>query len=420
MLHDPLSLLPEVPVLDTSNPRLIELVSLQPAGRSLGNVLDALELTNTRAHDAASDAGATAQAAIALLNRAAARGYTNIADLLALVGAPTTHTAKTSTTIRRKDVALRQLTLPHAASHGRLLPATPSKDEWQQWQSDVTECARHHCDRLQDRLRADAAEPIEVLTRLENMMAALAEPDEDGDIDRAVVNTLAVGYGTVVSLASPLGRARSGAAYDRIHHLLGAVERCSDPELCPGCADTGKCGHDSWWRPLVSHYLGPLPTPRHALNLFRPHHTKHPGVVMTAARTRSHIFAAYATWLLADFHERERRTNHALKVATTAFDRHFHDPRLVDYLAAATARGGRISDLAAALQVCETALLDRGNSTDPGWRVIDARVALLLSQQARLATPLTGLVDDEGQPIPKRRHHPTNPRRIRPLRFARG
>jgi hypothetical protein len=31
-----------------------------------------------------------------------------------------------------------------------------------------------------------------------------------------------------------------------------------------------------------------------------------------------------------------------------------------------------------------------------------------------------GLVDDNGQPIPKRRHHPTNPRRTRPLRFARG
>jgi hypothetical protein len=187
-----------------------------------------------------------------------------------------------------------------------------------------------------------------------------------------------------------------------------------------GRAGTGECGDDSWWRPLVPHYLGPFPTVRHALNLFRPHHVKHPGVVVTAARTRSHVFAAYATWLLLDFHERDGRTNYALKVATTAFDHHFHDPRLVDYLAAATSRGGRIADLDAALKVCETALADRGHSTDAGWRVVAARVALLLSQQARLATPLTGRVDDNGQPIPKRRHHPSNPRRIRPLRFARG
>jgi hypothetical protein len=36
---------------------------------------------------------------------------------------------------------------------------------------------------------------------------------------------------------------------------------------------------------------------------------------VTAARTRSHVFAAHATWLLVEFHERAGRTNYALKAA---------------------------------------------------------------------------------------------------------
>jgi hypothetical protein len=43
----------------------------------------------------------------------------------------------------------------------------------------------------------------------------------------------------------------------------------------------------------------------------------------------------------------------------------------------------------------------------------------LVGRQARLASLAATVLDANGNPVPKPRHHPITPKRTRPLRFAR-
>jgi hypothetical protein len=55
----------------------------------------------------------------------------------------------------------------------------------------------------------------------------------------------------------------------------------------------------------------------------------------------------------------------------------------------------------------------------PGRRVVATRAELIAGRQARLASLSGTVLDADGNPVPRRRHHPTTPNRTRPLRFAR-
>ena len=85
--------LPDLPVLDTMG-RLPSLAGVGGSGSGLDALLASLNLSNPKPHDALSDATATAQAAIALLNAAADAGYTSLVRLLAA-----TADGRTSTTV---------------------------------------------------------------------------------------------------------------------------------------------------------------------------------------------------------------------------------------------------------------------------------------------------------------------------------
>lgn len=87
--------------------------------------------------------------------------------------------------------------------------------------------------------------------------------------------------------------------------------------------------------------------------------------------------------------------------------------------AAALAAPGRAADLAAAAAVCTTAAATRNDSTAPGWRVLATRAGLVAGRHARLASLAVTVLDKDGSPMPKPRHHPVTPKRVRPLRFAR-
>lgn len=70
--------------------------------------------------------------------------------------------------------------------------------------------------------------------------------------------------------------------------------------------------------------------------------------------------------------------------------------------------------------MCTTALgTRRTGSTDVGWNLLTSGAAHLAGIQERLGVSYHDRVDEDGNLIAKRRHHPKHPRRTRPLRFTR-
>ena len=95
------------------------------------------------------------------------------------------------------------------------------------------------------------------------------------------------------------------------------------------------------------------------------------------------------------------------------------DTEIVEAHALALAASGRNSDLEDAIAVCETTLAEQNGSTDEAWRSLAIRLAQLSGRLRRLDGLPSGRFDSDGNPIPKRRHHPARPRRSRPPRFVR-
>jgi hypothetical protein len=71
-----------------------------------------------------------------------------------------------------------------------------------------------------------------------------------------------------------------------------------------------------------------------------------------------------------------------------------------------------------AAEVCDEALLSRDGSTFDGWTELGAKRGQLLGRIERRRAGSAVKLDADGNSIPVRRHHPEQPRRTRPRRFA--
>jgi hypothetical protein len=70
------------------------------------------------------------------------------------------------------------------------------------------------------------------------------------------------------------------------------------------------------------------------------------------------------------------------------------------------------------IKTCDEALTGwAGNSAD-GWAELRAKRSLLAGRLTRLRGRLSTELDEAGNPIPVRRHHPNDPRRLRGRRFS--
>jgi hypothetical protein len=78
---------------------------------------------------------------------------------------------------------------------------------------------------------------------------------------------------------------------------------------------------------------------------------------------------------------------------------------------------GDESALQRSIDLCYEALLSRGGSTDEGWVALRAKRSQLAGRLARIRA--TAGIDEDGNTIFIRRHHPDDPRRSpRRRRFA--
>ncbi len=409
--------LPDVAVLDTA--ALARHLDL-PKG-SLADLLAALDLSNTGPHSAPGDADATARAIVLMLARAADRGTHDLDALIAQVmPARQARTAlirpagKSRRTHQQNDDDPGAVTLPeeHIHGHAELLPDTPTPGELTAWTAQVAECQALRCPYLTDRVAAAPLPPEQLL--------AVLEPLLDHALTAADGPAAATLLGPLAPLLAHLpGRLAALRWHGTWSARLGGLRGCPSDDRCPACRDRQPCPLDTWQQPLAAAAVGDLGGGQSARSFL---HTSGAGTgrgVFTSWHARKlGQLADYAAWLVHQHWVGDGQHDRAALVAHYAWAAGGRDPRLVAVHARNLAASGDLRRLSAARDVCDEAWLHRGSSTDDGWHQLRATRNRIAGQLNRRTVRPGGDTDTNGNPIPLRRHHPTQPERTRPGRFS--
>ena len=282
----------------------------------------------------------------------------------------------------------------------------------------MAECATLRCGYLDGRVAAadrPAQELLDVLT------GVLDEVTAAGDIGGAA--TLVGAMLPLLAALPPVKRSYKTAAPMRFDTAWGprldALGRCSTRDACPACRRDEPCPLDLWRWHLARAALSDL-TDKTALGFLRTNSSgAGHGVYQRWTSNGHQALADEGIWRVFEFWREFGQPARATQLAGYAWRAGCRHPRIAEAHAAAIAAPGRAADLAAAEAVCAAALAIRADSTAPGWRVLATRAELIAGRQARLASLAATVLDANGNPAPKPRHHPVAPKRTRSLRFAR-
>jgi len=412
--------LPDLPVLDTMG-KLANFVGIQPASKKLRDLLAALGIVNSRPHDAMADAVACAEAAVALLNRAAGLGHTDLDALLeAVSGSATTAAIQSSKgDIDSGRVKAKSLPATHVQGHSGVLPKRPGVRALADWKTEASECARLRCRHLEGRaMEAEAP----VLTRMEALEEVLEGLCVEGDI---------AGAATVVGAMMPLlevidpHRTRVGYYAYVLEWArywapkLDPLGRCEGTDLCPSCRLLKPCPLDAW--PDVVGRLS-LVEPSRSVETFFGTSGKKVGLGTYANWEKKGMdprVLGAALWAIVEYLRASGQSSEADRVVRIGWDKGSRHPSLAEALAGMLAAPGRLTDLEDGLRICDEALSSRGGATTNAWLALVSRRSQLAGRIRRLSERPSGRFDEDGNPIPLRRHHPETPRRTRSPRFIR-
>lgn len=404
--------LPDVLIADTMT--LTEHLGVAVPDRKLITLLAALGLTNPAHHDALTDAYATAQALVALLNLAVRDGVDDLPALLEQVAPRRYRTGQIRPAASRSGRPARSAAADgkdvpagHAATHANVLPAEPTDAELAEWRDQVDACIELRCELLTDRVTATDADPSVLRLQLEQ---ALAEAISAGD--RAAT-------ATVLHSLSPLlaelpDRRAAERWWDRWASPVVAVGRCDTDDPCASCRLERPCPVDVWHHDLAIAALGKP----HLAKTFLPTSGERAGTGVFATwrskgRRRLADRVAYLTWR---YWRDSEQPSKADTVARYAWDGGGREPRLVNVYAGLIAASGTPAALQRGIDVCDQALAGRNGDTDDGWQQLLVRRSQLAGRLARSrpSAPI-GL---DGDPLERRRHHPAAPKRTRRTRFT--
>jgi DNA polymerase III epsilon subunit-like protein len=415
--------MPDLLVLDTQV--LPRHVGVRPASGRLPDLLAALGLSNPAAHTAARDAEATAEAVIALLERAAAGGHQDFDALHANAMRSRSRTTAIRPAGRRRafredDDPDPEVDLPeaHTAAHAEVLTEeVPSAVA--AWRDALTECAQLRCPYAADRVAVAAIDPDEVRTAAEAVLDRLLT-GFDGPRDVPAI-------ATIVSALAPLlaglpGRPAALRWHDRWAARLDPLGRCDregrSEVRCPDCRAGRPCPLDTWREHLAVAARGST-TPESRKSFLRLSGVDlGRGVLTTWLGARRRLLAEAAAWLVYQEHRATGQLASAEMFARYAHVAGAREPRLVAAYANLLAAPGSVDALERAISTCDEAYLSRSGSTAEGWTQLAAKRGQLLGRLTRLRLRPSGELDDDGNPIPVRRHHPAEPRRTRALRFV--
>ena len=408
--------LPDLPVLDT---RALAKHLHLPAG-DLASLLAALNIVNVKAHSAAGDATATAQAVMSMLVLAAQAGEQDFDALLAQVMRSRrgrTSTIATAGRSRRRtktehDQPNIDLPSGHVRGHAELLPDAPTTDEFAAWAGQVKECATLRCPYLRDR--------VEVVPLPAEKVLALLGPVLDDALKRADPAAVATLLGALDRNLSALSGRAAALRWDkRWGARLAAAGACAADDGCPACRADEPCPLDTWHHPLAEAALGRLDgTSQKASSFLLTKGAISGKGVFTTWHTTGHaLLADYAAWLVHEHWRTTGQHKRAEALARYAWKADGRDPRLAAVHARNVGASGGVKQLQQGLDICGEALLSRAGSTDDGWRDLLATQGRLAGQLARRSFTPSGNVDHNGNPIAVRRHHPDAAERIRRGRF---
>jgi hypothetical protein len=143
------------------------------------------------------------------------------------------------------------------------------------------------------------------------------------------------------------------------------------------------------------------------------------GLLTTWLGARRRLLAEATAWLVYQEHRAAGQRASAEMFARYAHVAGAREPQLVAAYANLLAAPGDEAALRRAADACEEALQSRDGSTFDGWTELGAKRAQLLGRLERRRLRPSGELDEDGNPVPVRRHHPEVPRRVR-LRAVRG
>ncbi|CAB4947225.1 MAG: hypothetical protein F2842_06165 [Actinobacteria bacterium] len=211
-----------------------------------------------------------------------------------------------------------------------------------------------------------------------------------------------------------LGLCNSTLAWSKVWApKLAPLGRCDPKDPCPACRRLEPCPLDTWFDAVATVALGD--PDRYARGFFE-----------TTGREAG--TGAYTSWLAAGVEQRvadaalwccvtywrhvgqDVRARQLIDLAWEAGCRH---PDIADAYAGQLAAAGRLSALEAGTAVCDAAFATRHGSSHEGWTRLASRRNQLAGRADRLRIRPSGKFDEDGNPIPVRRHHPATPRRTR-------
>jgi hypothetical protein len=132
---------------------------------------------------------------------------------------------------------------------------------------------------------------------------------------------------------------------------------------------------------------------------------------------RRRLLAEATAWVVHERHRTAGQEVSAQTCAHLAWKAGCREPRLTAVYASLLAAPGDETALRRAADVFDEALLSRDGSTFDGWTELGAKRAQLLGRLERRGLRPSAELDEDGNPVPVRRHHPEQPRRTRPRRF---
>jgi len=409
--------MPDLRVLDTSG-ALAQAVGVKPESRSLASLADALDITHDRPHDAMADATVCAEAVVKLIELAALRGERDFTHLLDEVsGDATTLTVKQAKPRGKPSKAARVLPQAHTAGHATVLTPNAGKRMLAAWADEVNDCGALACPLLDDRVASAGPRPLRLLPYLEQALDARLTA---GD---------AAGAATVLRPMLPIleqlgpndqtKRRNAAKAWSKKWaQRLTDVGRCDNDARCPACERREPCALDLWPDALAVPAFG-NPTVQSAKKFFETVGSGS-GVYFTWLNEGHSQLADAALWRCIQMWRAEGQDKRAFQIAQLAWLAGCRHPDIADLYAQQLAQASDETSLRKAVDVCHTTADARHESTHEGWRRLQGRGRSLAGQLDRMRVRPSGKVDANGNPIPKKRHNPTNPRRLPRRRFQRG
>lgn len=411
--------LPDIPVIDTMG-GLASFVGVRPPAKSLSSLIEMLGIANNRPHDALADAVACADAVVNLLNRAAAAGHTDFEQLLAEVSSgATTHSVRASRRAPDETSAWAPVLPPaHTEGHASVLSRRAGSRMLAAWSAQIAECAQLRCRKLDARVSEGQAPAEDRLRVIDDVLHGCVTSGDIAGAATVLGATLPL-LADLPPRAGRLGFREAALAWaKKWQQPLNALGRCDGKDLCPACRRREACPLDMWPDAVAAVALGD--PSRYARGFFETtgREAGRGGYTTWLARRVDQRVADAAVWLCVEHWRSIGQESRSQQVVTLSWAVGCRHPDVADAYAGQLAAPGRLSDLQAGIAVCDDAFSCRGGSTHEGWSRLTSRRNQLAGRAQRLTLRPSGAYDEDGNPIPLRRHHPAMPRRARTPRFV--